>query len=233
MNCLIVDDEPIARKGIREYVKDISFLNLVGECENGVKAASYLAEQSVDLIFLDINMPKISGIELLRNIKRQPLTILTTAFPEYALESYSLDVTDYLVKPIAFDRFLKACQKAFDIFTLRNGSQEHSLFFFVKSDSKYEKIFFQEVLYIKAMQNYAVIHTHQRKLITYLTMTSIENHLPKDQFIKVHKSYIIGLRHVNGIDGNELLIGKESIPVSRNLKDEVMKIILGNNLLKR
>jgi DNA-binding LytR/AlgR family response regulator len=237
MNCLIVDDEPVARKGIAEYVSDIDFLNLVGECENPMKAASLMNIQAVDLIFLDIQMPKLSGIDFLKTLKNPPLVIFTTAYSEYALEGYSLDVVDYLMKPITFDRFLKAAQKAFEIHTLKRlasqpkeGGQDY---FFVKSESKFEKLFFNEVYYVEAMQNYAVIHTKDRKLITYITMTSLESQLPKEQFLKVHKSYIVGVQHIKAIEGNEILIGSARIPISRNLKDEVVNQILGNKLFKR
>jgi DNA-binding LytR/AlgR family response regulator len=244
LNCIIVDDEPVARKGIAEYVSEVDFLNLVAQCENPIKAAAVLNEQPVDLIFLDIHMPKISGIEFLKTLKHPPLVIVTTAYPEYALEGYALDVVDYLMKPIPFERFLKASQKAFEIHSLqrlagRRSAAEldarnwHSDFFFVKCDSKFEKVFYNDVLYIEALQNYAVIHTKDRKLITYITMTSLENQLPAAQFIKVHKSYIISVSHVKAIEGNEILIGEARIPISRNLKDDVVAQILGNNLFKR
>jgi DNA-binding LytR/AlgR family response regulator len=236
LNCLIVDDEPVARKGLVEYVKEVEFLNTVGECENALKASSLMSQHPVDLIFLDIQMPKLTGIEFLKTLKNPPLIIFTTAFSEYALEGYALDVVDYLMKPITFDRFLKAAQKAFDLHTLKKGSVGEKIaedHFFVKSDSKFEKVFFHEVTFIEGMQNYAVINTLTRKLITYLTMTSLEHQLPKELFIKVHKSYIVSIRQVKAIEGNEILIGSARIPISRNLKDEVVNHILGNKLFKR
>lgn len=237
MNCMVVDDEPVARKGLVEYISEIEFLELVAQCESPVKAASILNAQSVDLMFLDIQMPRLSGIDFLKTLQHPPLTILTTAFSEYALEGYTLDVVDYLVKPITFERFLKATQKAHELFSLkrttgrsRAAEQDH---FFVKCDSKIEKLFYHEVLYIEALQNYAIIHTHDRKLITYLTMTSLENQLPGEQFLKVHKSYIVSVAAVKAIEGNELLIRDTRIPISRTLKDHVVQQILGNKLFKR
>lgn len=237
MNCLIVDDEPVARKGIAEYVSEVDFLNLVGECENPLKASSFLSQQPIDLIFLDIHMPKLSGIEFLKTLKNPPLIIFTTAYSEYALEGYSLDVVDYLMKPITFDRFLKAAQKAMEVHTLRRTAgqprEPQTDHFFVKCDSKFEKVFYHEVSFIEAMQNYSVIHVTGRKLITYITMTSLENQLPKEQFLKVHKSYIVSVPHIKAIEGNEILIGDSRVPISRNLKDEVVNQIMGNKLFKR
>jgi DNA-binding LytR/AlgR family response regulator len=237
INCLVVDDEPLARKGIAEYVGEIEFLNLVGECENALKASAYLNQQAVDLLFLDIHMPKISGIEFIKTLKAPPLIIFTTAYSDYALEGYALDVVDYLVKPITFERFLKAAQKALEIQSLKRlGNQPRDSqadYFFVKCDSKFEKVLYQDVRYIEALQNYVIIYTAGKKLITYLTLTSLENQLPKDQFLKVHKSYIIAVRHVKAIEGNEIIMDDRRIPISRNLKEEVIHQILGNNLFKR
>jgi DNA-binding LytR/AlgR family response regulator len=235
LNCLIVDDEPVARKGLEEYVREVEFLNLVGLSENAMKATGMMSQHPIDLLFLDIQMPKLTGIELLKTIKNPPLVIITTAYSEYALEGYALDVVDYLMKPITFERFLKAAQKAFDLHQLKKSGQEKvgEDHFFVKCDSKFEKVFFNEVTYIEGLQNYAVIHTLSKKLITYITMTSLEHQLPKEQFMKVHKSYIVSIPQVKAIEANEILIGQARIPISRNLKDEVVNQILGNKLFKR
>lgn len=236
MNCLIVDDEPIARKGLEEYVNEIDLLHLVATCEDPVKASAYLNQQTIDLLFLDIHMPKVSGIDFLKTLKNPPMVIFTTAFSEYALEGYSLDVVDYLVKPITFDRFMKATQKAFELFQLKRKAEHREVvadYFFVKCDSKYEKIFFSEVCYIEALQNYSVIHANGRKLITYITLTSLENQLPKDQFLKVHKSFLVSVPRIKAIEGNEIIIGEARIPISRNLKDEVIAQIMGNKLFRR
>lgn len=237
LDCLIVDDEPLARKGLEEYVDEIEFLHRVGSCENALRALHYLSDKKIDLIYLDIHMPKISGIEFLKTLKHPPLTIFTTAFTDYAIESYSLDVIDYLVKPITFERFLKASQKALEYFQMKMRAEgagaDQTDYFFVRCDSKFEKVFFRDVSYIVALQNYVVIHVPGRKLITYLTLTSLENQLPKDRFIKVHKSYIVSVPHIRTIEGNEILMEKERIPISRNLRDEVIRQIVGNRLFKR
>lgn len=236
LQCLIVDDEPVARKGLAEYVAEVDFLNLVDQCENAVKAAALLQERQVDLIFLDIQMPKLSGIDFLKTLKNPPMIIFTTAYSEYAVEGYALDVVDYLVKPITFDRFLKAAQKAHDIYALKKSgaaAEKGADHFFVKSDSKFEKVLFSEVLYIEGLQNYAVIHTPTRKLITYITMTGLEQQLPKELFLKVHKSFIIAIPQIKAIEGNEILIGAARVPISRALKDDVVNVIMGNKLFKR
>lgn len=233
LNCLIVDDEPMARKGLEEYVTDISFLQLAGSCESAMAATAFLKKQSVDLMLLDINMPQVTGIEFLKSLSQPPLVIFTTAHPEHALESYALDVLDYLVKPITVERFQRAAQKAYDYQLLKTAALPGPDFFFIKCDHVFEKIFFNDVLYIESMQNYCILHTVARKLIAYITLTALEEKLPPTRFIKVHKSYIVNLQQVTALDGNDLFINKVQIPVSRTLKDEVMKRVMGNNLFKR
>ena len=237
LNCLIIDDEPLARKGLREYVQEIDFLHCVATCENALKAASYLNQEKIDLIFLDIHMPKLSGIEFLKTLKNPPLTIITTAYSDYALEGYSLDVIDYLVKPINFDRFLKASQKALEFFELKARAEHNAAspvdYFFVRCDRKFEKVFFRDLSYIEGLQNYAVIHVGNKKLITYITLTSLENQLPKDRFLKVHKSFIISVPHVKAIEKDEIIMDNARIPISRSLHEQVVRQILGNNLFKR
>src|SRR5690606_10190184 len=198
---------------------------------------SYLNQEKIDLIYLDIHMPKLSGIEFLKTLKNPPLTIFTTAYSDYALEGYTLDVIDYLVKPISFDRFLKASQKALEFSQLKARAENNTTpqvdYFFVKCDRKFEKVFFSDVIYIEGLQNYAVIHVGERKLITYITLTSLENQLPKEQFLKVHKSFIISVPHVQAIEKDEIIINNIRIPISRSLHDDVVRQILGNRLFKR
>ena len=237
LHCLIIDDEPVARKGMEEYVKEVEFLHLVAKCENTLKATSYLEQGAVDLIFLDIRMPKLSGIDFLKSLRNPPMVIFTTAYSEYALEGYALEVMDYLVKPISFERFLKAANKAFDFYRLthRVESEKETVpdYFFVKCDSKFEKVRYEEVLYVEALQNYVIIHLPGRKLITYLTLSGLEAQLPKEKFMRVHKSFVVSLSKITAVDGNEIVIDTVKIPISRNLKGEVMNRILGDNLLSR
>jgi DNA-binding LytR/AlgR family response regulator len=238
LNCIIVDDEPVARKLLEEYIEDVDFFQLIGKAENPVKANILLNNNKVDIIFLDINMPKMSGIQFLRTSASLPPTILTTAYTEYAIEGFELDVLDYLVKPFSFERFLKACNKAKEYFELQNNfsekksSEEHS-YFFVKCNGKIEKIFYDELLYVEAMLNYVVLHTEERKLIVYLTIKGITEQLPTDIFLKVHKSAIININKIKSIEGNEINMGKAKVIISQNLQENVMRKILKDRMLKR
>ncbi|RPD38172.1 LytR/AlgR family response regulator transcription factor [Chitinophaga barathri] len=228
LRCLVVDDEPLARKGLKEYIADVSFLDLAGECDSAIKAVDFLHKEQVDILFLDIQMPRMTGLELLRTLPQHPLVILTTAYADYAVESFELDVFDYLLKPVSFERFLKAVNKAKTLL-----KKETAEYFFIKCDNKLEKIALAEVLYTEALQNYVAIHTPTRKYITYLTFNGVEEYLPGERFLKVHKSFIVALDKIESIEGNELIIGGHHIPISRNLKDEVMEKILHNRFLKR
>ena len=232
LRCIVVDDEPIARKGMEEYITEIAYLNHVGSFESAGDARIFLSDQVVDLMLLDIRMPKLTGIDFLKELKDPPLVIFTTAFPQHALESYELNVIDYLVKPISLKRFKKATQKAFDYYLLKHP-QTIPDFFFIKCNHQVEKILFNEVLFVEAMQNYCIIHTASRKLICYITLTAMAEKLPSDRFMKVHKSYMVALYKVTGIEGNSLKIGSSVVPVSRSLRQEVTGKITGGSLLKR
>lgn len=229
LRCIVIDDEPLARKGLREYIQDIDFLSFCGEFQHALDALNYLNQNSVDLMFLDIRMPKLSGIDFLKKLKNPPLVILTTAYSEYAIESYELNVIDYLVKPISFERLKKASRKAHDYFTLQQKSNAGADHFFIKANQKIEKIFFYEILYIEAMQNYCIIHLTDKKLITYSTLTAMIEKVPAENFMKVHKSYVVAIDKVNAVAGNELFIGQTKIPISRAIKSEVLEKITGKS----
>ena len=239
LNCIIVDDEPAARKVLEEYIEDIEFLVLIGKAENPLKAGALLANNKVDLMFLDINMPKMSGIEFLRSSAELPMTILTTAYSEYALEGFELDVLDYLVKPFSAERFLKACIRAKEYYEVKNkpaGNTDTSQpdnYFFVKCNGKIEKIVYDELLYVEAMLNYVVLHMGDRKMMVYLTIKGIEDQLPRSLFLKIHKSTIINTTKVKSIEGNEIDLGKAKVTISQNLHDVVMKEILKDKMIKR
>jgi len=235
LKCIIVDDEPVARKLLEEYILDVDFLELKGKAENPLKASSLLQSNEINLMFLDINMPKLSGIEFLRTSHALPLTIMTTAYAEYAVEGFEFDVLDYLVKPFSFERFFKAVNKAKDYYVLKTRPPESSPhnYFFVKCDGKIEKLFYDQLLYIEAMLNYVILHTESRKMIVYLTVKSIAEQLPADKFLKIHKSYIVNTSKIKNIEGNEINLGSAKVTISQSLQDSVMKEILKGKMLKR
>ena len=237
LKCIIVDDEPVARKVLQEYIEDIDFLELAGNAENPLKANAILNSEPVNLMFLDINMPKLSGIEFLRTSVNLPMVVMTTAYAEYAIDGFELDVIDYLVKPFSFERFLKACNKAKDYYELKSkpapANKEHSDYFFVKCDGRIEKIFYGELLYVEAMLNYVILHTETRKRIVYLTIKSILEQLPADIFLKVHKSFIVNMKKIRSIEGNEISVGNSKVAISQNFYEKVMKEILKDRMIKR
>ena len=237
LKCIIIDDEPIARKVLQEFIEEIDYLELTGQAENPLKAMSLLNNNDIDIIFLDINMPKLNGIDFLKNSKINANIIMTTAYAEYAVEAYGLDVLDYLVKPIAFDRFLKACNKAKGTGELKkitlgqlNKPSDH---FFIKCDNQIEKVFYYDLVYAEAMLNYVMLYTNSKKMMVYITIRSLEEQLPSDIFIKVHKSYIVNINKIKSIEGNILDIGNEKITISQNLREKVINEIVKDKMIKR
>jgi DNA-binding LytR/AlgR family response regulator len=224
INCLVVDDEPIARKGLIEHIRQIDFLNLAAECKSAVEAAGWLQKKKIDLIFLDIQMPKLTGIDFVKNATSLPAVIFTTAYPEYAIEGYELDVLDYLLKPISFNRFLKSALKAQEFIGTKskNEIQFSQDFFFIKSNQKIEKIMIADLLYVEAMSNYVVLHAKQKKYIAYITFKGIEEQLPHNLFIRIHKSFIVSINAIRAIDGNEIILDAGSLPLSKSYKEDVM-----------
>jgi len=235
LKCIIIDDEPLARKGLREYIADIEFLDLVGEFDQPLRATDLLSASDVQLMFLDIHMPKITGIEFLKSLQHPPLVVLTTAYPQYAVDGFDLNVVDYLVKPISFDRFFKAALKAKEAAGKGNaaGTVIKEEYVFIKADNKLIKIFYDDILFVEALQNYVTVHTNTKKYITYLTFKNIEESLPEDKFLKVHKSFIVSANKIESIEGNLIRIGQHEIPISRNSKEEVLEKLLKGRFLKR
>jgi len=240
IKCVIIDDEPLSRKGLKEYIEDVDFLNLSGEFDNPLAATAMLGTGEVQLLFLDIQMPKITGLDYLKTLKNPPAVVFTTAFPQYALDGFELNALDYLVKPISFDRFLKAALKAREFYEVRQKTSDANVpaisatdHFFIKADNKFIRLFYDDILYIEALQNYVTIQTVSKKYISYLTFKSVEDYLPSPRFIKVHKSYIIAAAKVDSIEGNDIRMGQYHVPISRNLKEEVMQKLLNGKFLKR
>ncbi len=234
INCLIVDDEPIARNGLLEHIKQIDFLFPVAECRSALEASAWLQKNKIDLIFLDIQMPKLNGIDFIKTQPSLPAVIFTTAYPEYAIEGYELDVLDYLLKPISFNRFLKSALKAQEYLNVKIKHEVSFTndFFFIKSNQKIEKIMMDDVLYVEGMSNYIVVHTIQKKYIAYLTFKGIEQQLPQHLFIRTHKSYLVSIHAIQSIDTNEIRLENTTLPLSKNYRDEVMTKI-NDKLFKR
>lgn len=236
LKCVIIDDEPIARKVLQEFIEDIDFLELAGQAENPLKAMKLLSGRDIDIMLLDINMPKINGIDFLKTAKTDASVIITTAYVEYAVESYGLDVLDYLVKPIAFDRLLKACNKAREYRALRQSGgvvlkpNDH---FFIKSNNQIEKVYYDELIYAEAMLNYVMLYTEAKKMMVYVTIKSLEEQLPANMFMKVHKSFIVNVNKIKSIEGNMLNMGGEKIAVSQSLREKVFNEIIKDKMIKR
>ena len=233
IKCLIVDDEPLAQRVVERYAGNLPFLEVTAKCDSALEAINFLHHHEIDLIFLDINMPKLSGIDFLRTQKNPPLVIITTAYAEYAIQGYELDVVDYLMKPFAFDRFYKAIQKAEEILRGReNMHHEHKeqenqddRFIFIKSSKKTFKVNLDQILYIEALGDYVKIYTTDRMIISYQSLKNIEALLPARQFPRVHKSFIVALSRIDMIEGNQVKIRDRMIPVGTNYKPDFERLI--------
>lgn len=233
INCLVVDDEPIAREGIMEYIAQIDYLHAVAQCKSAAEAAGLLQKHKIDLVFMDIQMPKLTGIEFVKAMADPPLIIFTTAYSEYALEGFELDVLDYLLKPISFSRFLKSVEKAQSyLHTMYKESVASQDFFFIKCNGKIENIITADVMYVEALANYVIIHTRQKNYITYLTFSGIEGQLPAHLFVRIHKSYLVAIAAIQTIDGNEVITGTARLPLSKSYRQDVMSRI-ESRLFKR
>lgn len=236
MNCVIVDDEPLALEGMQSYVREVDFLRIAGTCENALALMKLMDREKVDLIFLDIQMPKMNGLEFLKIMKDPPIAIITSAYPSYALESFQLNVLDYLLKPITFERFFQASKKAKDYFRLLSGqltSDNERRYFFIKCESKYEKIFLDDILYVEGMQNYVRIYTEKGKYLTLLTLKDIEQNVSNGSFLRVHKSYIVNTAKIDSIEKHEISIQNSKIPISRNFREDVIHKVLHDKLWKK
>jgi two-component system, LytTR family, response regulator len=236
LTCVIVDDEPLARNLLTEYVRKIPYLQLVEVCANPLAALEVLRRQPVDLLFLDIQMPEITGLTLLKVLQQKPLVVLTTAYSEYALESYELDVVDYLLKPITFDRFLRAVEKASQRKTTGApapepaGREPAAPYIFVKDGTKLVKIRLSDILYVEGLKDYVAIHTRQQKIVTLQRLKNLETQLPADQFIRIHHSYIVGLEGIDAVHKDKVQVGKVFLPISDTYRKPFKDFIDRNHL---
>ncbi|MBX2956633.1 MAG: response regulator transcription factor [Cyclobacteriaceae bacterium] len=239
LTCLIVEDEPLARNLLVDYVKKVPSLRLVEACSNAMDAMEILRKQQVDLLFLDIQMPEITGITFLKILQKRPLVIFTTAYSQYALEGYELDVVDYLLKPITLERFLKAVDKAVQRHQLQNqastpfiaqSGSEKPDFVFVKDGTKMVKVRLEDILYVEGMKDYVTIHTRDKKITTLQRMKVLEEQLPSDKFIRVHHSFIIAWNAIDAVHRSDVQIGQTMIPISDSYKKTFRDFIDKNQM---
>lgn len=231
IRCLIVDDEPLARDVIRRYISGISTLELVGECANAIQAFTALQQQPVDLLFLDIRMPQLNGNDFLKALKNPPKVIFTTAFSEYALEGYELDVVDYLVKPIPFERFLKAVNKAYHFAEMKPAARSvaeekrSESFVYFRVDRKMVKVMLGDILYIESMKDYVKVFTPESRIVTKQSISSVEEMLPEQDFIRTHRSFIVSVQKITSYTQELLEVDKTEIPIGKLYRNEVMKVL--------
>ncbi|TWI83358.1 LytTR family two component transcriptional regulator [Lacibacter cauensis] len=232
IRCLVVDDEPPAREIIKQYIADTPMLQLEGECGNAIQAISFLQQQQADLIFLDIRMPQLSGTDFLKTLPHPPKVIFTTAHAEYALDGYELDVVDYLLKPIRFDRFLKAVNKAYQYSSLKTAvektipdQEKTDAFVYFRADRKMIKVVLADILYIESMKDYVKVVTTQETIITKQSISSVEAMLPENQFIRSHRSFIVSLQKIKSYTSELIQIGKTEIPIGKIYRSHVLKLL--------
>lgn len=238
INCLIVDDEELARNLVENYISRLPHLNIVGKCTTPLEAMQVLQEKEVDLMFLDIQMPDLTGVEFLKTLSHKPLVIFTTAYKEYAMEGYELDVVDYLLKPFRFERFLNAINKAGKLLKLNHKETHHPSplpspieqveekqkdYILVKSDFKVFRIFYKDILYIESMKEYVAYHTPDGRTLSLGSLKKLEQVLPSELFMRIHKSYIANISCITALEGNMVHLGKKKLPIGASYKEQVLK----------
>ena len=241
MKCIIVDDEPFAREGILMNIRETPFLEVVGSFGNAIEANHFLSQNEVDLMFLDIEMPGINGLDFLRSLSKRPLVILTTAYPQYALESYELDTVDYLLKPIRLDRFMKAVNKARDMHELLQIAQQPAAtgveqdYFYIKSDRRYVRLFFKEILYITGMKDYVLLHTGRERVVTAMNIKALGELLPAAIFARVSKAYIVNINYIQSIDHDFIQLQglQDEIPLGDSYREEFIERYVKTNLIHK
>lgn len=230
INCIAIEDEPLALKKIKEFIELVDYLNLLEGFNNAVDAIGFLKKTPVDLIFLDIRMKKLSGIEFLESLQIKPKIIITSAYDEYALKGYELDVADYLLKPFTFERFLKSVDKVYNQLSVLVSDSSNN-YIFVKTEYRIEKIEIKDILYIQGMKDYLQIHTTDRKIMTLQTFKNLLEILPHVDFQRVHNSYIVSISKIENIERNRIRIGKDLIPISDSYKDKFYGILKERKIL--
>jgi two-component system, LytTR family, response regulator len=236
LRAIAIDDEPLALEVIQRFSQKIPSLELLRVFEGPIQAVEYLREEEVDLIFLDIQMPDLTGLQFLQSLDERPMIVFTTAYSEYAVDSYELDAVDYLLKPILFDRFYKAvnraitqqqAQAALDAQEGDGAENSGKDFLFIKSDTRFFRVNFSDILYIEGMRDYIAVHTPKQRILTLMSMTNMLKKLPSERFMRVHKSYIIGLDHISLIQHNRVFIDDKEVPISSSYKEEFLNFVEG------
>ncbi len=227
---MAVDDEPLALELVRGYIERTPFLELTGTCDSALEAISFLETHEVQLLFLDIQMPGLNGTSLMRSLNQKPRVIFTTAYEEYAIEGFKLDAIDYLLKPFDYEEFLRASQKARDLFVLEAGTKTDTFdkeYFFIKSDYKLVKVVIDDITHIEGLKDYVKIYlaSSSKPLLTLMSLKSLENLLPSDRFVRIHRSFIVNIRHIVGIERNIIHLHQMQIPMSENYKNLLMEMI--------
>jgi len=233
IRCLVVDDEELARALLGNFIGRLPNLELAASCANPLEAMAVLQQQPIDLLFLDIQMPELTGVEFLRTLQRKPIVVFTTAYAEYALEGYTLDVTDYLLKPFSFERFVQAVNKAATMLQAKANAaggtvhpagatpaKDHIL---VKADHKVHRLKYEDILYIQSMREYAAFHTSTGRILSLGSLKNLEEVLPPERFIRIHKSYIVAISKIDTLEGNMVQVGKEKLPVGASYREELVR----------
>jgi DNA-binding LytR/AlgR family response regulator len=245
LRCLIVDDEPLALDVLETYIERLDNLELVGKCKNAIEAYNKLQSDKVDLLFLDIQMPKLTGIDFLKSVSQRPKVIFTTAYREYAIEGYELDAIDYLLKPISFERFLKAVNKVVqpsqrssapvdttsEVASLGNVTAQEP-FIYLKADKKMVKVPLKDILYIESLKDYIRVKTITKEVISYQKISYLEEKLPEEKFLRIHRSFIIAMDRIEAFSAVHVEVGGHEIPIGRNYKNETLRKLSENNLLE-
>ncbi|MFC5409483.1 LytR/AlgR family response regulator transcription factor [Larkinella bovis] len=239
MNCVIIEDEPLALNLLESYVRRVEGLNLIRSYTNAVEAFTFLQSKSVDLLFLDIELPQITGLELLKSLKNRPAVIMTTAYRDYAVDAYDLDVVDYLLKPITFERFLRSISKVYQ------GNPSVSAetpanplthdfdraYIFLREDREMVKVYLRDILYIESLRDYVRVKTLDRQIITYQKISYLEHKLPENKFIRIHRSFLVSIEKVTGFTPLSVLIGDKSLPLGRNYKNQALRAFHSDNVM--
>jgi len=235
MRCLVVDDESFAIEGIVNHIKKLNSLEVSATCSSAIEARVVLHQKEIDLMFLDINMPDLTGLEFLESLDKAPLTIFTTAYSEYALDGYRLNVVDYLLKPISFQRFFLAVEKAMKIFqtSMADKKEEQSSEMYIRQGDSFIKIVWEDILYAESMQNYLKLHFEDKSFVIHQTMTSLEELLPKEAFFRIHKSYLVNVSHIELVSGGRIYIKGKELPLSKHRRDELFNNVIMKKLISK